>query len=97
MPDTPAYYAVIPASVRYDSRLKPNAKLLYGEITALCNKEGYCWAQNKYFSDLYSVTKTTVSDWVKNLKDCGYIEVQIIYREGSKEILQILILQLVLH
>ena len=87
MPDTPAYYAVIPASVRYDSRLKPNAKLLYGEITALCNKEGYCWAENKYFSDLYSVTKTTVSDWVKNLKDCGYIEVQIIYREGSKEIL----------
>lgn len=87
MNDTPAYYAVIPASVRYDSRLKPNAKLLYGEITALCNKEGYCWAQNKYFSDLYSVTKTTISDWVKNLKDCGYIEVQIIYREGSKEIL----------
>lgn len=86
MTDSPAYYAVIPASVRYDSRLKPNAKLLYGEITALCNKEGYCWAQNKYFSSLYSVTKTTISDWVKNLKDCGYIEVQINYREGSKEI-----------
>ena len=27
----PSYYAVIPADVRYDPRLKPNAKLLYGE------------------------------------------------------------------
>lgn len=29
-----SYYAIIPANVRYDKRLKPNTKLLYGEITA---------------------------------------------------------------
>ena len=33
MNETPNYYAIIPANVRY-ADLKPNAKLLYGEITA---------------------------------------------------------------
>ena len=33
------YYAIIPANVRYDINLKPNEKLLYGEITALSNQK----------------------------------------------------------
>ena len=42
------YYAVIPATVRYNNSLKPSEKLMYGEITALANKMGYCFANNKY-------------------------------------------------
>ena len=44
--EKPNYYAIIPAEIRYDKKLTPNSKLLYGEITALANKEGYCWAGN---------------------------------------------------
>jgi hypothetical protein len=80
------YYAIIPADVRYDVRLTPHAKLLYGEITALCNEKGFCWAMNEYFADLYSVSKVSVSKWVGNLRDCGYIEVQMQYKEGTKQI-----------
>lgn len=85
--DEPNYFAIIPANVRYDKNLRDKAKLLYGEITALCNKEGFCWAKNEYFADLYDVTKTTVSTLIKNLIDNGYIKSKLIYKEGTKEIL----------
>ena len=84
--ETPNYYAVIPAVVRYDKRLKDKAKLLYGEITSLSNKDGYCWATNGYFANLYEVSNTTISSLIKNLVEQGYIESEIIYKENSKEI-----------
>jgi DNA-binding transcriptional ArsR family regulator len=81
------YYAIIPAHVRYDKRITPNAKLLYGELTALSNEKGYCWAGNQYFSDLYEVSKQSISSWIGQLRDSGYIAVQLEYKEGTKEIL----------
>ena len=73
----PSYYAIIPADVRYDKKLCPNAKLLYGEITALTNKEGYCWASNSYFANLYGVHKNTISKWVQSLQVAGYISIEL--------------------
>ena len=79
-----AYYAIIPANVRYDEKLKDKAKLLYGEITALTNEKGYCWASNNYFAELYKVNKSTISRLIKNLVDEGYIKIELIYQ--GKEI-----------
>ena len=83
MKQEPSYYAIIPANVRY-ADISANAKLLYGEITALTNKEGYCWASNKYFADLYKVSSRTVSDWVKQLKAGGFISCEITDRVHRK-------------
>lgn len=82
-----SYYAIIPANVRYDPKLRDKAKLLYGEITALCNERGYCWATNEYFAKLYGVSKATISSLISELIENGYINSKLIYREGSKEIL----------
>jgi len=84
--DKPSYYAIIPANVRYNNEIKPNAKLLYGEITCLSNNEGFCWAMNQYFAELYEVDKKTISRWIGQLKKFGYIDVQVNYREGTKQI-----------
>ena len=86
MEDKPNYYAVIPGEVRYDPELKDKAKLLYGEITALSNQYGCCYASNSYFAELYGVSITTISLLIKNLIDKGYLESEITYKEGSKEI-----------
>jgi hypothetical protein len=83
-----SYYAIIPASVRYDNNLKPNAKLLYGEITALTNEKGYCWATNDYFAELYNTSKETVSRWISQLEQNNHIRTSIIYNGQTKHILE---------
>ena len=82
-----AYYAVIPANVRYDTNLKPNAKLLYGEVTALANERGYCWAKNSYFSELYGVHKNTAGAWIDSLVEKGYLDRQVV-RDERKVIIE---------
>lgn len=82
----PSFYAVIPANVRYCKDITSSSKLLYGEITSLCHKEGYCWASNSYFAELYGVSIKTVSTWVKELITFGFISSEIVYKEGTNEI-----------
>ena len=86
-----AYYAIIPATVRYDKDLTANAKLLYGEITALCNERGYCWATNSYFAELYGVSKSSITKWISQLNKKGYINVILKpKKEGTNEQVRIL-------
>ena len=75
MTDKPAYFSILTAAVRYDKSLCANAKLLYSEITALTQKEGYCWASNKHFSDLYEVDVSTVKRWISDLEKGGHLEI----------------------
>ncbi len=80
-----SYYSVIPATVRYDKNLKASEKLLYGEITSLTNKKGFCYAKNKYFANLYECTPHTVSRWISHLEKLGYIKIELI-RDKRNEI-----------
>ena len=87
MKEQPNYYAILSAEVRYDNRLKANVKLLFAEITALCNMNAECFASNKYFADLYGKSKTSISVWISELVKYGYIKVNYTYKVGTKEIL----------
>jgi len=82
------YYAIIPAPVRYCKDLKANEKLMYGELTALSNDKGFCFASNEYFSNLYDVSKTSISKWISNLEKNGFIKIKMIYEPGTKQIKQ---------
>ena len=73
---TPGYWAVLPAQVRYDPAIPPNAKLLYAEISSLTDVRGYCYASNAYFEQLYELSERTISRLIRALADAGYIRVE---------------------
>ena len=80
----PTTHAVIPAAVRYDTALPPAARLLYGEITALCAQRGYCWATNDYFAGLYQVRRNTISIWINQLIERGHLATSIDPARGNQ-------------
>lgn len=75
--------SLLPAAVRYDSRLKGDAKILYSEILLLSNKAGYCYATDQHLAALFSKTRVTVNTYIKMLKKLGYIRVETI-RQGKQ-------------
>ena len=81
----PGYYAVIPSDVRYDDSIPPNAKLLYGEISALIGAEGYCFASNDYFAELYKTTRETIARQLTKLEQAGHIR-RVIEKAPSGQI-----------
>ena len=81
--EKPSFYAVLPAYVRYEKRLKPAERLLFAEISALTNKFGYCTASNGYFADLYETRKETVSKWISHLSELGFLRLEMVY-EGKQ-------------
>lgn len=84
----PAYWAVLPAKVRYDGALRPNAKLLYAEITALAGASGYCYASNDYLAKLFEIKPRTVSDLIGTLEKAGYIKVDVIRDPQSNAVVE---------
>lgn len=81
------YYAVIPSTVLFNEKLKANEKLLYAVITALANKEGYCFASNNYLGNLLNVKSHTISNWISELNKMNFVCVEII-RNDKNEIIQ---------
>ena len=72
----PGFWAVIPAVVRYDAQLPPNAKLIYAEISALTDAAGFCFASNAYFQRLFNVSERTVQNLLRALQKQGYIRIE---------------------
>lgn len=82
---SPAYFAVIPANVRYHATLAPNAKLLYGEITALADQTGYCWASNKYLASQFRWGERTVSRLIAQMQELDLIRIEMVSSKTGQE------------
>lgn len=68
--------SLLPAAVRYDSRLKGDAKILYSEILLLSNKAGYCYATDQHLAALFDKRRETINRYIKSLVKYGYIKIE---------------------
>ena len=73
--ETPNFYAVIPANIRYAEDLSDLQKLLYWELTALSDKTWYCWANNSYFANLYKKRTHWISERLNDMFKKWYINI----------------------
>ena len=75
--------SLLPAAVRYDSRLKGDAKVLYSEILLLSNKAGYCYATDQHLAALFDIGPRTITRHIAELKKYGYIKIET-KRQGKR-------------
>ena len=76
----------IPKEIWLSNDLTMQEKIMLVEIDSLDNEEG-CFATNKYLADFFGISKTRVSIILNNLIEKGYLNSKIIYKEGTKQIL----------
>lgn len=71
------HYAVIPGFIMDDTDLSHSQMILYAEISALCNRQGYCWAGNTYFEKKMGVSDRSIRNWLSALKKKKYIYIEV--------------------
>ena len=68
-------YVEVPMIVLLDDDISSTSKLLMGLITTLTMQEGFCYASNKYLSNLMKVSRRTITSCITSLKRKSYIKV----------------------
>lgn len=58
-----------------DKKIKNELGLL-NIISSLCAKTGYCFASNEYLANLFQETPQSISNKIKHLEQCDYIEIE---------------------
>jgi len=84
--DKPNFYAILPANVRYDKDLTPFAKLIFAEINSLVNAKGFCWANDRYFQNVFDKGRATVTRSISQLREKGYIHIAHFRKNGSLKV-----------
>ena len=75
----------IPREIWLSKELTIQEKVLLAEIDSLDNDEG-CFASNDYFATFLGLSKERTRKIIASLKDKGYISIELIYKEGTKEV-----------
>ena len=79
-------FIIVPYFIIEDTRIMNGEKLLFGEIASNSLETGFCWFSNKYLMQRFNIGERTASRWVNELKEKGYITVEMKHRKNSKEI-----------
>jgi len=72
-------------AVWFDDNLSITERILLTKIKGL-DEHGECFASNGYFADFFRVSKTRISNMIRDLKKKGYIDSYSILKDGSMEV-----------
>ena len=76
----------IPREILLNEELNDKEKIVLSIVLCLSSELGYCFAGNRYLSNVLGVTINRVSKIISSLKDKGFIEVNINYDDEKKYI-----------
>jgi hypothetical protein len=76
----------IPKSIWENKELGWTEKMLLVEIKSLDNANG-CYALNDHFSNFFGLSKDRISKMVTELRRLDYIDVELKYKEGTKQVI----------
>ena len=76
----------IPIEILTDTNLSDKETHIYSIIMFLSKENNYCYCTNSNISELLNISITQVSKLVNSLKKKGYIDIEIKYKDNSKEI-----------
>lgn len=75
----------LPKEVIKNTNLNDKEKMIYAMILSL-SKNQECTVTNAYISKIFNITTIQVSRVINSLKKKGFIKVNLIYKQNSKEI-----------
>ena len=75
----------IPKEIWLNTKLTLQEKVFLVEIGSLDGKDG-CYASNDHFSNFFNLSKNRCSEIITSLSKKGYISIDYIYKEGTKQI-----------
>lgn len=75
--DFRAFWSVVPATVLDDMSIPANAKILYGVLSSLMRREGYCRPTNAQLAAAMHCSEDVISRWIAALGKAGHIRVMI--------------------
>ncbi len=76
----------MPIEILTDKNLSDKEKHIYSLIIFLSQEKQYCFCTNKTISQFLNISVTQVSKLVNSLKAKGYINIEMVYKENSKEV-----------
>ena len=75
-------FITISVEIMHDNNLTHSQKFILAEIEQLASLEKGCIASNEHFAQLIGIAKESVSRSINDLRDKGYIEIEIV--NGSR-------------
>jgi hypothetical protein len=85
--DPQTEFYIVPKVIYDDASLSPSARLLYGAIMyAARNPENRGWRTNASYAEQFSKHERSVTTWVSELEEAGYILIDTVLKSSSNEV-----------